>query len=163
MDNASFSEMLAVFFPIVLRLPFPRLIEVGKARNEILREATKLVQMKQNEKAIGKDILSLMIAENLKAEAEGKLGEMELVDQVRTFLLAGHETTSMAVRFRAMNLIVGYMGTPSSCSEPGNSRTLAFRGQASQQSHHGRNRIMSISQQRMQRSPKIYPARCPHM
>ena len=45
--------------------------------------------------ATGKDILSLMIAENRKAE--GKLAEMELVDQVMTFLLAGHETTSTAV------------------------------------------------------------------
>jgi len=44
-----------------------------------------------------KDILSLMIAENRK-EKEEKLAEMELVDQVMTFLLAGHETTSTAVR-----------------------------------------------------------------
>jgi cytochrome P450 len=76
-------------------LPFPQRLRVVRARRSIIKHATKLVRDKEAQPGTGKDILSLMIAENRKAE--GKLAEMELVDQVMTFLLAGHETTSTAV------------------------------------------------------------------
>jgi len=78
-----------------MKLPFPRVIQVAKARKSIITHATKLVRDKEATTATGKDILSLMIAENRKAQ--GELAELELVDQVMTFLLAGHETTSTGV------------------------------------------------------------------
>ena len=68
-----------------------------------------------------------MIAENRK-EKDEKLAEMELVDQVMTFLLAGHETTSTAVKFhfRQLLIIAGldfvYVG-----STPGYSETTSRR------------------------------------
>ena len=83
------------FAPWVTKLPFPRALELAAARRSIAKHATNLVREKEAKTTTGKDILSLMIAENRKAE--GGLAEMELVDQVMTFLLAGHETTSMAV------------------------------------------------------------------
>jgi len=83
------------YLPWLMKLPFPRVLQVAKARKSIVRQATKLVRDKEAQPGVGKDILSLMIAENRKAE--GKLAEMELVDQCMTFLLAGHETTSTAV------------------------------------------------------------------
>jgi cytochrome P450 len=94
-DASSVVEVLSNYMPWLLRLPLPRLLEINRARGVIIREAKKLVRDKQSHKEIGKDVLSLMIAENRKAE--GKLADMELVDQVMTFLLAGHETTSVAV------------------------------------------------------------------
>jgi len=72
------------------------MLEVAAARKTIQSQATKLVRDKEAKGTIEKDILSLMIAENRKGKEE-KLAEMELVDQVMTFLLAGHETTSTAV------------------------------------------------------------------
>ena len=68
---------------------------MAAARRSIVKHATKLVREKESQSIVGKDVLSLMIEENRKVE--GKLAEMELVDQVMTFLLAGHETTSTAV------------------------------------------------------------------
>jgi cytochrome P450 len=92
------SRMLNIagnFVPWITKLPFPRVLELAAARRSIMKHAKQLVRDKEAKTTIGNDILSLMIAENRKAE--GKLAEMELVDQVMTFLLAGHETTSMAV------------------------------------------------------------------
>jgi cytochrome P450 len=94
------ARVLAVaanFVPFVRRLPFPRNIRMARCRKSIVHEATKLVRQKESKNVIGKDILSLMIQENRKAAEEGKLAEMEMVDQVMTFMLAGHETTSTAV------------------------------------------------------------------
>lgn len=78
-------------------MPFRRVRQIQNARKSIKEHATKLIRDKEAKDTIGNDLLSLMIAENRKAE--GKLAEMELVDQVMTFLLAGHETTSTAVIF----------------------------------------------------------------
>lgn len=76
-------------------LPFPRVLEIAAARKAVVDQSVKLVRDKEAQTTTGKDILSLMIAENRKAE--GKLAEMEMVGQVMTFILAGHETTSTAV------------------------------------------------------------------
>ena len=84
------------YLPWLMKLPWPRVLQVARARGSIVRQATKLVRDKEAQPGVGKDILSLMIAENRKAD--GKLAEMEVVDQCMTFLLAGHETTSTAVR-----------------------------------------------------------------
>lgn len=83
------------YLPWLMKLPFPRLLQIKRAKTVIVHQATKLVRDKEAQPGVGKDILSLMIAENRKAE--GQLAEMELVDQCMTFLLAGHETTSTAV------------------------------------------------------------------
>jgi cytochrome P450 len=87
---------IATFYlPFLLKLPFPRVLEASAARNLIIEYARSLVQDKEGTRRSGKDILSLMIAENEKAA--GTLAEKELVDQCLTFLLAGHETISTAV------------------------------------------------------------------
>jgi len=90
-----FLQVAGNYLPWLMKLPFPRVLQIAKAKRSIVRQATKLVRDKEAQPGVGKDILSLMIAENRKAE--GKLAEMELVDQCMTFLLAGHETTSTAV------------------------------------------------------------------
>jgi cytochrome P450 len=88
-------NIATTFLPFLLKLPFKRVLEASAARNLIVQYAKSLVNDKEAKGRLGKDILSLMIAEN--ENAEGKLAEMELVDQCLTFLFAGHETTSTAV------------------------------------------------------------------
>jgi cytochrome P450 len=95
-DRSRMLELAGRYLPWLRYLPFPRMRQIAKARRTIVTEATKLVRHKEAQTHAGKDILSLMIGENRKSQDE-KLAEMELVDQVMTFLLAGHETTSTAV------------------------------------------------------------------
>jgi cytochrome P450 len=95
--NARVFQALASFFPWLRYIPSKRNLQVKAARKSITKHATKLVRDKEAHAGKGHDILSLMIAENEKAVSEGRLAEIELVDQVMTFLLAGHETTSTAV------------------------------------------------------------------
>jgi len=85
------------FFPWIRHLPFKRSLDIKAARKSITQHATKLVRDKQAHFGEGNDILSLMIRENDKAGSDGHLAEREMVDQVLTFLLAGHETTATAV------------------------------------------------------------------
>jgi cyclooctat-9-en-7-ol 5-monooxygenase len=89
-------RIAAVYIPFLRKLPLPRVLEVAAARKEISMRATKLVRDKQVQTSTtAKDLLSLMVEENRKAE--GELEESEVIDQIMTFLLAGHETTSTAV------------------------------------------------------------------
>lgn len=97
------------------KVAFPRVLEIFEARKSIIKQATQLIHDKQSKSITGKDILSLMITENLKMK--GRLGERELVNQVMTFLYAGHETTATAVfLFYCSFLRVGNVGIISSCS-----------------------------------------------
>ena len=82
------------FISWVSNIAFPRSLEIAAARRSIIAHATQLVRDKESE-CVGHDILSLMIAENKKSD--GRLAERELVNQVMTFLLAGHETTASVV------------------------------------------------------------------
>jgi cytochrome P450 len=84
-----------IYFPFVGDLPVPRAFEVAAARKAIAGRATILLRNKEIQTTTGKDILSLMVEENRKAN--GGLTDTEIVDQVMAFLLAGHETTSSAV------------------------------------------------------------------
>jgi Cytochrome P450 len=88
-------NLAASYIPFLRNLPFPRVMEVAEARKLISARATKLVQDKQAQTITGKDILSIMIEENRKSH--GILSETDMVDQIMTFLFAGHETTSTAV------------------------------------------------------------------
>jgi cytochrome P450 len=88
-------NIATAYLPFLLKLPFERVLKASAARSLIIQYARSLVKDKEAKGRSGKDILSLMIAEN--ENAVGKLAEMELVDQCLTFLLAGHETTSTAV------------------------------------------------------------------
>jgi cytochrome P450 len=88
-------NIAASFIPFLRSLPFPRVVEVAEARKSISTRPSKLVRQKQSQTISGKGILSVMIEENRKSQ--GILSETEMVDQIMTFLLAGHETTSTAV------------------------------------------------------------------
>jgi len=90
-------NIAASYIPFLRNLPFPRVMEIAEARKSISIRATKLVQEKGAQTTAGKDILSVMIEENRKSQ--GTLSEADIVDQIITFLFAGHETTSVAVKY----------------------------------------------------------------
>jgi cytochrome P450 len=83
------------YIPFLLHLPFPHVMEIVEARRSISTRATKLVQEKKAQTIAGDDILSVMIEEDRKSP--GTLSETDIVDQIMTFLFAGHETISTAV------------------------------------------------------------------
>ena len=89
-------NIAASYIPFLRTLPFPRVMEIVEARRAISTRATKLVQEKQAQTMAGEDILSVMIEEDRKSP--GTLSETDIVDQIMTFLFAGHETTSTAVK-----------------------------------------------------------------
>jgi cytochrome P450 len=131
------NRMLAIvmnFIPLIRKLPLPRNIQMARCRKSIVHHATNLVREKEAKNTIGKDILSLMIQENRKAAEEGKLAEMEMVDQVMTFMLAGHETTSTAVPLDcSSNLVILDNVGPSTTSRYPNQTSR--RSQTSKQSN----------------------------
>ena len=85
-------------FPILTKFPFPSVRRLRAARRSTTEQGIKIIRDKEAEAITGRDILSLALAENRNAEAEGRLAEIELVDQCLTFIMAGHETASVAVR-----------------------------------------------------------------
>jgi len=95
-------NIAASYMPVLRKLPFPRVVEINEARKSISRRATQLVRERQAQTISRKDILNIMIEENRKSR--GTLSETEVVDQIMTFLLAGHETTSVAVALRRCSL-----------------------------------------------------------
>jgi cytochrome P450 len=96
-DISNIFNVATFFFPILSKLPFPNVLRLSAARRSTIKQGIQIVRDKEAESNSGRDILSLILVENRKAAVEGKLAEIELVDQCLTFLLAGHETTSVAV------------------------------------------------------------------
>ena len=89
-------SILGLFFPprLVNMLPIKRNEEVGKARKVIRAACRNLIQEKKakmaNSKRTDVDILSVALE-------SGVFSEENMVDQLMTFLAAGHETTASAV------------------------------------------------------------------
>ncbi|CAG8499692.1 4047_t:CDS:2, partial [Racocetra fulgida] len=82
-------------FPVIRKIPyFNRNKDSIKTIHNI---SEKLVTEQKNSTVRGKDFLSLLIQANEKLPDDEKLTHHELVSQVMTLLLAGHETTSTAL------------------------------------------------------------------
>lgn len=89
---------ILVPFWILIRLPSKRNQEISDARNLIRRVCFELISEKKAKladgKATGKDILSVAIE-------SGGFSDEDLVNQLMTFLAAGHETTASAMIWAA--------------------------------------------------------------
>ncbi|CAG8813020.1 43974_t:CDS:2, partial [Gigaspora margarita] len=65
---------------------------------EVIQNASaKLVDEKKHATVLGKDLLSLLVKSNEKVPVDEQLTYNELLGQVMTLLIAGHETTSTAL------------------------------------------------------------------
>ena len=93
-------------FPPFKYIPLPSSIALEKARSTVRNTALNMIRQKEGEgiDKMGrgeKDILGVMIEENRRNRENGipheALNQEEMVNQIMTFLAAGHETTSTAV------------------------------------------------------------------
>ncbi|KAI9458493.1 cytochrome P450 [Russula earlei] len=110
-----FSFILQLFFPFFRFIPTHRSRTLNRALKEIRRVGSQLIQEKKTavlaendangSSAVGKqdvqghDLLSLLIKSNIAVDKPEsmRMSDTEIVSQIPTFLLAGHETTSVAI------------------------------------------------------------------
>lgn len=88
---------LQTLFPMTKYFPAKMNRDMEASRNIILGSATTIIKEKQSTRnPADKDILSLLVRENMKLQAAGEVGlSFETMrDQVMTFLGAGHDTTA---------------------------------------------------------------------
>ena len=91
---------LAAFIPKTKYLPAKMNRDILEARNIIMSKATDIVRQKHKAThAKDKDIIALIVKDNMKLEAAGEasLSFETMRDQVMTFLGAGHDTTATGV------------------------------------------------------------------
>lgn len=111
----SFSRMmhgLQTLFPITKYIPAKMNRDMELSRNIILGSATKIINEKQaSANPADKDILALLVRDNLKLQAAGEVGlSFETMrDQVMTFLGAGHDTTATGVTW-TLHLLSKHIG-----------------------------------------------------
>ncbi|RIB05119.1 cytochrome P450 [Gigaspora rosea] len=90
-------SVLIDFFPFVRKLPFDYNIRYNNALKVVSKISENLVIEHQKNSIKGKDLLSLLVEVNEVTPNNEKLTHDELVSQIKTLLLAGHETTSIAL------------------------------------------------------------------
>ncbi|GET00438.1 cytochrome P450 [Rhizophagus clarus] len=93
-----FISVLAGYIPFIRKIPIDVNKKFRNACTVINRVSKKLMEEKHNEakngELKGKDLLSLLININKTLPDEEKMTDDELQNQIMTFLIAGHETTS---------------------------------------------------------------------
>ncbi|KAF9265871.1 cytochrome P450 [Marasmius fiardii PR-910] len=95
--------ILKAMFPVLRPLPTGRGKLITNARATMERVGSKLVTeskraaASEDEKsADARDLLSLLIKSNLNEDEKERMNDADVLAQIPTFLLAGHETTSTA-------------------------------------------------------------------
>jgi cytochrome P450 len=98
--------LLNYMIPLFKYVPLGPNLKLQNARKTIRDTAISMIRSKQaqgsdKEGRGERDILGVMIEENRQSRESGRpmdaLSDDEMVDQIMTFLAAGHETTSVAV------------------------------------------------------------------
>jgi len=92
---AGFGRIFSPLFPLTLRLPLPANRRLGEARALLDRTVERMIRERRAAGARGEDALSLLVA----AREEGLPGmtDRQVRDEAMTLLLAGHETTAVAL------------------------------------------------------------------
>src|SRR5438105_12081085 len=82
-------------FPVLMRLPLPKNREVDSARALLETTIDRMIEERRTSGAAGPDLLSLL----LMAKEEGVAGmtDHQVKGEAMTLLLAGHETTAVAL------------------------------------------------------------------
>ncbi|KAL5639582.1 hypothetical protein ACGC1H_006261 [Rhizoctonia solani] len=98
--------LLENIFPILRYIPTQRKRQVATSLASMRRIGTRLIANKkaaleQDDKtgsnSQGRDLLTLLIKSNIQSENEAhRMSDEEVLSQISTFLVAGHETTSTA-------------------------------------------------------------------
>lgn len=86
-------------FPFIGQLPLPSIKAQSSIRETIKPLANKLIQRGVSDLENGRDILSILLRANLGEKTEKRIPDDELLDHIVTFVIAGHETTSVVLNF----------------------------------------------------------------
>jgi len=89
-------EKLAALFPLPGAIPTPKNLRFRAALRALNRVVLSLIAERRRDGADRGDLLSMLLAARDEDTGEG-LGDQQLRDEVMTLLLAGHETTAMAL------------------------------------------------------------------
>ena len=89
-------EKLAALFPLPGAIPTPKNLRFRAALRALNRVVLSLIAERRRDGADRGDQLSMLLAARDEDTGEG-LGDQQLRDEVMTLLLAGHETTAMAL------------------------------------------------------------------
>ncbi|RIB01835.1 cytochrome P450 [Gigaspora rosea] len=84
-------------FPFIGNIPNPYMNQFIESIKIIKNTSERLVAEQKNNPVQGKDLLSLLVKANENLPVDEQLTHDELIGQVMTFLVAGHETTSIAL------------------------------------------------------------------
>ncbi|GBB83832.1 hypothetical protein RclHR1_01050006 [Rhizophagus clarus] len=99
---------LSNYLPFIRSIPIEANIKFNHARAIVSRESKELIAKKSKESEEGElkgnDLLSILFNINKTLPIEEQMTDEELRNQIMTFLLAGHETTSTAT-FWALHLL----------------------------------------------------------
>ncbi|KAK4705271.1 hypothetical protein P7C70_g937, partial [Phenoliferia sp. Uapishka_3] len=103
------STIVARFPNLLSYIPNDRIQAFNKAFATMDSESRKIIDIKRREfeesgEGGGKDLLSLMLKANASGDVKVKMSDVELQGQMTTFMLAGHETTSVALTWTLWKL-----------------------------------------------------------
>jgi cytochrome P450 len=93
MRNVSGVRM--IFPPLLRHLPLPRMMELRRAVNQLDRAVLDIISQRRRKKQDSGDLLSMLLA--ARDEDGGEMDDTQLRDEIMTFLIAGHETTALAL------------------------------------------------------------------
>eukprot|EP01124_Arcella_intermedia_P013399 TRINITY_DN1981_c0_g4_i1.p1 TRINITY_DN1981_c0_g4~~TRINITY_DN1981_c0_g4_i1.p1 ORF type:complete len:454 (-),score=106.51 TRINITY_DN1981_c0_g4_i1:312-1673(-) len=85
----TFRPSLINLFPGARYYPLPHLLKRKRILKEIRYEVAKIIQDRRNSQNPGQDLLGILLNDNIS--------DTELLELCLTFMVAGHETTSMAL------------------------------------------------------------------
>ncbi|THV06675.1 cytochrome P450 [Dendrothele bispora CBS 962.96] len=112
-DSALIGLDLAQYLPVKVlefitdHVPSQRLTALRRAGVVVDRVAKELVEMKSKDLLEGKgkkDIMSLLMKANASENPRVRLSDAELIAQMRTLILAGHETTSNTLTWTMLEM-----------------------------------------------------------
>jgi cytochrome P450 len=81
--------------PFFRRLPLPGMFEVRRAVNKLNESVYKIIALRRRNGQDSGDLLSMLM--EARDEDGSQMSDKQLRDEVLTFLLAGHETTALAL------------------------------------------------------------------
>ncbi|KZT71850.1 cytochrome P450 [Daedalea quercina L-15889] len=89
--------------PSVFLLPLPAIKAGGRIREIVTKLSMRLVERGAFSER-GRDILSILMTERQKGAKADALTPQQIVDNVNTFLMVGHETTAGSLNFTLLEL-----------------------------------------------------------
>lgn len=97
------APILLFTFPWIAKLPIGGLQEEGVAKSIVTKLASRILEKGQISDK-GKDILSLLIKDSRDLKGEKGLSHAQILDNIATFLMVGHETTAGSLNFTLLDL-----------------------------------------------------------